>query len=588
MRRARGSAKLIAGKAKAQREGWSKWIRTGDGEEADERAILNGCWFDTRRAEHWLEFAERYGTLTEGAYKGKKFDLLEWQSTHTGRLFGWVKHSNEWGFPVRRFKRFYLEIPKKNGKTPLISLIGNYLLFADSYDRQINLFTAATTRKQAEKVLVHAVRQVRNSDELSEVATVKKLEGFYTMACGDNEWFVLAADAASSDGVNGHLLADELHRWKGFEFYHAIKYMTASQPEGLFIGITTAGLNTECVCKTLHDHTIAVNSGRVEDEQFYGQIYGLKADDDPHDEDNWHKANPSLGSTAEMPLKLTTFRADYEAARDDATDWNDFLRLRLGVWQTSDNGWLDGACPRKSLDWDSGPTERKLAKKRIDCFEPFDDATLDELDVVRVTLGLDMASVRDTTAGVISIEDADGWVWIRPYFWLPESEAVRQNKRVPYRRWAELGLIKLTPGDVIDYRIVLADLVAACKRFGVSKFYYDPLFQAEWFTQELQAETGADRIEFPQTITHYAPIVKETERRIISHQLRHNGNQVLTWQIGNAVAYSNINGDKRIRKGKEHDYRKVDGVQAMIMSLTDVASGVRETSFYENNEVEVI
>lgn len=588
MRRSRGSAKLIAAKARAQREGWARWLRTGPGEEADERALLNGCWFDQRRADHWFEFADRYGTLTENEYNGLKFNLLEWQRLHTGRLFGWIKYSQEWGFNVRRFKRFYLEVPKKNGKTPLISLLGNYLFFADSVKRQVNIYTAATTRKQAERVLKHSVKQVKNSEELSEVAEIKKLEGFLTMSFNDNEWYVLAADAASADGVNGHLLADELHRWPGFEFYHSVKYMTASQPEGLFIGITTAGLNTESVCKTLHDHAVSVNSGRVEDEQFYGQIYGLSPDDDPHDEANWYKANPSLGTTAEMPLKLSTFRAEYEAARDDPTEWNSFLRLRLGVWQTSENGWLDAACPRKFLDWDSGPTERKKAATRIDCFEPFDDDFLEGLEAVRIGLGLDMSSVRDTTAAVLSIEDVDGWTWIRPFFWLPEQEALRQNKRVPYRRWSELGLIRLTPGDVIDYRTVLDELIGVCNRFRVQKFYFDPLFQAEWFTQELEAATGALRIEFPQTITHYAPLVKETERRIIGHQLRHNGNQLLNWQMGNAVAYSNINGDRRIRKGKEHDYRKVDGVQAMIMSLTDIASGVRETSFYESNDVEVI
>lgn len=588
--RARGSAKLIAAKARAKREGWLSWLRTGDGEEADERALLNGCWFDTRRADHWFEFADRYGTLTEGAFKGKPFKLLEWQRVDSGRVFGWMKHSKEWGYPVRRFRHWYEEVPKKQGKTPLISLVGNYLLFADSYDRQINIYTAATTRKQAERVLVHAVRQVKNSQELAEVADIKKLEGFYTMACGDNQWFVVASDPESADGVNGHCLADELHRWKGFEFYNTLKWMLASQPEGLFVGITTAGQNTESVCKQLHDHTKAVNSGRVEDEQFYGAIYAMEPEDDPHDERTWFKANPSLGTTPDAPLKLSTFRADYEAARNDPSQWHAFLRLRLGLWQSTENGWLDIACPRKLADWDSGPTSRKRAgDSRIDCYEAFSDAGLEAVEAVRVGLGMDFAAVRDTNAAVVAIQDASGIVRVRPYFWLPEAEAQRQNKRVPYKHWAEQGLIKLTPGDVIDFRTILTDLIGICHRFGVQKFYYDPLFQAEWLTQELEMETGAVRVEFPQTLAHYCPIVREAERLIISHDLRHNGNPLMTWQIGNAVAYTNPNGDKRIKKLKDGDYRKVDGVQAMLMALTDIASGTADgDSFYDSHEVEVI
>lgn len=583
------SSKLLALKDKAKREGWLNELRTGPGEEADERAMLNGCYFDRRRADHWLEFADKYGTLTEGSWKGKKFNLIPWQTYDSTRVFGWMKHSEDWGYPVRRFRFWYEEVPKKSGKSPLLSLIGNYLLFGDSYDRQINIYLAATTRKQAERCLIHAIRQVRNSEELSSVATIKKLEGFYSLDCGDNTWNVVASDPESADGVNGHCLADELHRWKGFEFFNSLKWMLASQPEGLFVGITTAGADTESVCRHLHDHAKAVNAGRVVDESFFGAIYAADPEDDPHDEKTWFKANPSLGTGPEYPLKLSTFRSDYEAAKLDPTQWPAFLRLRLNRWLSAENGWLDEACPRKLADWDSGPTERLHYKnKRIDCYELFTEKSLANIPAVRVGLGLDFASVRDTNAAVISVEDEKGIVRIFPYLWLPEAEAVRQAKRVPYQQWAKDGLITLTPGDVVDYRTILRDLIRICNVFSVPKFYYDPLFQAEWMTQELEQETGAERVEFPQTIMHYGPIVKETERLIISHQIRHSGHAVLNWQMANANAVTNANGDKRIKKQKHGDYRKVDVIHALLMSLRDIASGEEQADYYDSNEVEEI
>ncbi len=123
MIRRRQSTKLLELKAQAKAQGWLKYLRHGPGEEADERALLNGCFFSIRRAEHWLEFADRFGTLTEGPWKGKKFELLDWQIEDTSRVFGWLKHNPEWGYPVRRFRFAYLEVPKKNGKTPLVSLM---------------------------------------------------------------------------------------------------------------------------------------------------------------------------------------------------------------------------------------------------------------------------------------------------------------------------------------------------------------------------------------------------------------------------------------------------------------------------------
>jgi phage terminase large subunit-like protein len=585
------SARLLEAIRKAKREGWYKYVREGAGQEADERAMLNGCYFDERRADHWLEFADKYGTLTEGAFNGLPFKLLPWQVQCTSRVFGWQKISPEWGYAVRRFKFWYEEVPKKNGKTPLLSLVGNYLLFGDSWDRQINLFLAATTRKQAERCLLHSIRQVKRHPDLLAVAGLKKLEGFWKIEYGENEWNVVAADPDSADGVNGHCLADELHRWKGFEFFNALKWMLASQPEGMFVGITTAGADMQSVCRQLHEKTVNVNSGKQIDESFLGEIYAAGKEDDPHEEATWFKANPSLGTEAESPLKLSSFRADYEAAKAEPSQWPSFLRLRLGVWLTAENAWLDEACPNGIADWDSGPTERAGKKRRIDCYEPFKNEELAALakDGLSAWVGLDFAAVRDTNAAVVSVRRNDKTICVVPYVWLPESEAARQNKRVPYKAWAEAGHIKLTPGDVIDYNTIFDDLVEIFDIFGVQKFYYDPLFQAEWMTQRLEEETGATRWEFPQTIMEYGPVIREVERMIIGHEIRHNGNPVMTWQIGNAQAKTNANQDKRIVKQKQGDYRKVDVAQAMLMSMRDAVTGLEdEGGYYDDNEVELV
>lgn len=570
------STDLIALRSKAKREGWLKYIRQGEGEEADERAMLNGCVFDVRRAEHWLNFADQFGTLTEGVWRGQPFRLLPWQVTCSSQFFGWVRYSEEWGFDVRRFRMWYLELPKKNGKTPFLSLLGNYLLFADAINadgnaRQIALYLAATTRKQAQKCLMHAIRQIRNSDALSEVSKIIKQEGFYTVEYGDSTWEVLAADAASADGVNGHCLADEFHRWKGFEFYNALKWMLASQPEGAFIAVTTSGEEGENVCKYTHDHAVSVNKGITYDDTILGTIFGLTKDDDPHDESNWFKANPSLGTDKDSPLKLTTFRNDYLAAKDDPSGWIEFKRLRLGIWATSLNSWLDTSLPRGVSDWDSGRADRKEAKARIDCYAKFEDKDLLEIDAVSCSLGLDLASVRDTVAAVLCVEDVDGVLWIRPWFWLPELEAKRQAKRVNYIRWAENGHIKLTPGRSIDYPILTQDLVDIIKTYHVNEFYYDP-HQAENITQELEAMTQAERVEFPQQIIHYGPVVQDLERRIIAQRIRHNGSPVMTWQMANALALTNTNGFKRLVKQSKGDFKKVDGPQALLMSMQTVVS----------------
>lgn len=542
--------------------------------------MLNGCYFNVRRADHWFEFADEFGTLTEGDFRGKPFRLLPWQAENSGRFFGWCQWSDEWQAEVRRFRMFYLEVSKKQGKTPYLSLIGNYLFFADCVKsngepRQINQYTTATTRKQAARLLEHSIRQIEHNDQLREVCKITKQEGFKTIEYGFNRWETIAANPSSADGVNGHCLADELHLWEGFEFYRALKWMLASQPEGVFAAITTAGIDGENVCKELHDYAIDVNAGRIIDETFFGRIYAASKDDDLSSEAIWKKANPSLGDTPDAPLKLSTFRADYNAARKDPTEWNYFKRVRLGIWATSSSGWID-SFPRGIDHWDAGPTARSRGDERVDCYQNYDDAFLQSIDARSRTLAFDLSSHRDTCAAVLSIEDQERVVWTRAWFWLPEAEAERQASQIGYLRWAQGGFITIMPGEVIDYARLEVEMQRIVEAFSVPQFYFDPMFQGEGFTQNLESNTGAERVAFPQTVMAYGPCVAHLERLILGRRIRHNGNAVLNWQLKNAHVVENVNGAKRFTKRARGERRKVDGAQALAMSLVNSCRGAEE------------
>ena len=557
-------------------------MRKGAGEEADERALLAGYWFDESRAQHFFDFVKEYGTLTEGAFAGQPFELQTWQRLDCGRVFGWLGESPEWGQPVRRFRYWYEELPKKNGKTPLAAVVANYLFFGDSAGRQINQHTVATTKKQAERLNTHAINQIRNSRELNAAADIKKLEGFQCITYGRNVWNVLAADPASADGVNGHIIADELHRWVGNEFFNTLRWALASQPEGLFAGFTTAGNSMESVCWSLHEKTRAIDVGRQVDHQFYGRIYGAEPTDDPHDEKTWFKANQSLGSTRAHPLKLSTFRADYEAAKVDPTQWDTWLRLRLGLWSTGVDSWI--AEIGGIAKWDAGETARKAAKRtRIDCYEPF---TLETLKGRRCFAALDGATHHDTTSLVFAFPDGavDELIRVLPFFWLPRAEAAKQQSRVPYQAWSESGLITLTEGDAVDFEQVYTEAVALIEVFEVEALYFDPMFQAEWLTQKISAHTGIERKEFPQTIMEFSPPMKAAERLIILKKLRHNGHAVLTWQMGHVHAKTDVNNNKRPIKRKRGCYKTVDGVTAMIMTLAGAAA--MEFEYEDNGDIE--
>jgi phage terminase large subunit-like protein len=147
----------------------------------------------------------------------------------------------------------------------------------------------------------------------------------------------------------------------------------------------------------------------------------------------------------------------------------------------------------------------------------------------------------------------------------------------------------LTPGDAVDYSRVKDDILAICDGLALQGFAFDPLFQAEWLTQQISEETGADRHEFRQVITEFSPPMKTLGRLIAERKVRHNGNQIFTWQLGHLACYEDVNGNQRPVRQKRGDLRTIDGPVACIMAMgLLLASEVSERpTFYDRDDVEV-
>ena len=104
-------AKLPKQLAKAEAEGWAHWIKS----EADERAVLAGCYFEQDAADQIVTFFEKYLTHTMGRFAGQPFTLLPWQKNDILQpLFGWKKENGN-----RRFSKGDIFVAKKQGKSTL-------------------------------------------------------------------------------------------------------------------------------------------------------------------------------------------------------------------------------------------------------------------------------------------------------------------------------------------------------------------------------------------------------------------------------------------------------------------------------------
>ena len=103
-------------KLKLQYKVLVKWCEEGCGE----------YFFDSKKANHIMEFAENYCRHSKGKMAGKKVRLELWEKALLASVYGFVNIEG-----LRMFQRVVLIIGKKNGKSFLDSIMGLYGLFAD-------------------------------------------------------------------------------------------------------------------------------------------------------------------------------------------------------------------------------------------------------------------------------------------------------------------------------------------------------------------------------------------------------------------------------------------------------------------------
>lgn len=496
-----------------------------------------GLRFDRDKAQHAIDF---FGFLrhSKGEWAGQPIKLESWQMFLLWVLFGWVRADGR-----RRFRTAYIEVARKNGKSTLMAGIGLYLFFADG-EPGAEVYTAATKRDQARIVHGESIRMVRASAGLRQRIQIYK-DNLHIPGTA-SKYEPLGADSDTMDGLNVHAgIVDEFHAHKSRAVWDVLDTATGSRRQPMLAAITTAGFEQESICKENRDYAVNLLEGFQKDDfvddTFFGLIYTTDEKDDWQDEKNWPKANPNLG----VSVKLDDLRRKAEKAKKIPTARNNFLCKHLNVWTSQVMAFI----PVEA--WDA-------------CFEEFDEALL----LGRACIGgLDLASKLDISAFVLLFlpTEADPYYRVKCYFWMPEDrvEEHERSDHVPYRTWIDEGMITTTEGDIVDYNVIEEEIKALSEKYKIQEIAFDPYYATQLQTN--LGDFGLTMIEFPQTIKHLGHPTKELEALVVAKVLRHDGNKVERWMLGNVAIRKDVNNSWRPDKKKSS--KRIDGISALIDAL---------------------
>lgn len=493
-----------------------------------------GTWYDTTSAAVAVAFFERLLHHVKGEWSGEPFQLQAWQRELVGELFGWKRPDG-----TRRYRRAYIEIPRKNGKSTLAAGIGLFLLFADG-EPGAEIYSAAADRDQAAIVFDVAKGMVESSPQLQRLAEVFKRS--ITVPSTRSSYKVLSADAYTKHGLNAHgVIFDELHAQPNRELWDVLTTSMGARRQPLLVAITTAGYDRESICWEQHEYARQVLAGVIEDPSFYGYIAAADEADDWTEPETWRKANPGLG----VSVKLEYLEQEARRAQNSPAYQNTFRRLHLNQWTQQETRWLDLAA------WDR-------------CAQIVD---ADELAGRRCYAGLDLASTTDIAALCLvfpPLEPEEPYQTL-PFFWIPRDNMVERGRRdrVDYTTWVRQGLITATPGNVIDYETIRAAIERLGERYDIGEVAFDR-WGAVQMSQQLEG-AGFTMVAMGQGFQSMSPPTKELLRLVMDGRLAHGGNAVLRWMADNLVVQTDPAAN--IKPNKAKSTARIDGMVALIMAL---------------------
>lgn len=527
--------------------------------------------FNEQKAQRAVKFFESL-KHTKGKFYGESFALLPWEKTIIRDVYGTV---NEKGY--RTIKYVYIEVPKKNGKSEIAAGAQLYHLFADG-EMNGEVYGCAADRSQASIVFDVAVDMIDQVPALKKRAKLTSSKKRITDRITGTYYQVLSAEAYTKHGLNlSACVFDELHAQPNRDLWDVMTFGAGdARLQPIWWIITTAGDDPDRVSIGWEQHEYAVKllAGEIVDPTWYPVIFGYEGDD-IYNEENWKKANPSLGAT----ITLESVREAAEKAKVKPADERLFRWLRLNQWLTTKlTTWLP-----------------------IDLFvNTIGDWTREDLLGKECYVGMDLSTTTDLSS-LCAIFPPQGnqldWRIIWDPF-IPE-ENMRERiatDHVPYEVWVKEGHLTATPGNIIDYTEIHKRILEWKTLYKILEIDADRAF-ATMLLQVLEQEDGFTCVDVPQTYISLTDPMNQTEillkgqppdptmkpvtgGSLLTGKMTHEANLVAQWCFGNTSIAKN--GQGFIKYVKEHKGKSVIRTKRIDTTAAWI-TGMARARFYKGS-----
>lgn len=497
--------------------------------------------FKLELAERIIKFTEMM-KQTDSSFAGKELVLLPWQVFIFGSLFGWVRKDDN---SLRRFRKAWLFVARKNGKSCMVSSFGIWDLLSTPGSQ---VYLAATVKSQAKIIYTMISNMIDQNPMLSK--RLKNYKSTSTIVNPNNYGKLTALSADSkknSDGLSPSMAIFDECSVSDYSIYKVIESGEGARQDSLNILISSGSDMLDSMGKAECDRAEKILEGIVEDETYFTVMYCIDKEDDWRDESKWIKANPSLGVTLSQTF-LHNLKVQAEQVPSLQTE---FRTKCCGEWLSNEHSWLPDSVWTKCI--------RDL---KPDLTRPY-----------YANLSIDLSKSNDLTTLTRCIYQDNRFYmthWL--YFPMDSFQYRIKTETDQWRQWLDNGIVIGTPGSTIDYDYLLKQIEDVASGCEISEILYDP-YNSSKIIGDL--ENSFVIVPITQTLKNLSPFTKTYEKAILDGKIV-DANKFMRWAVSNAKVITDVNDNLKIvkneKKGKDTKNLHIDPVITSLMSVGRIQS----------------
>ena len=486
------------------------------------------------RGERVCAFAENYIVVPEGELAGKPLRLEPFQVYFILSVFD----------NPHLTRKAILSVGRRSGKTFTVAVI--LLAFLVGPEARLNTYiaSAALNRDQAAITYRMMSLMLMASPRLSGIynctPSSKRIVGLRK----NTTFEALSADAKSGMGKSIYvLLLDESGQivLPNNDYIDMLSSSQGSFSDSMMFTVSTQAPSDQSYLSLEID-----TATRESTPTTVCHLYTMDKEADIDNESEWYYAQPALGvyrSLSDM-RQLVRDAALLPAKLPGVQNLICNQRVALNALFINGQLWKDN-----SLQPD---------------YEVFRKAKV-------VSCGIDLSSVNDLTAVVLTAKDDNGQIHVLNYAFSPLTALKEREVRdkVPYVLWEQEGHLICPPGATLNYNLICQHMKLEMDRLNIqiTEIHFD-----KWRIDNLKNAAAMEGFagdaqwhECQQGFISMGVRVEGLETLLLERRIRHGLNPVLTMAASHAIVIQDSASNKKLCK--KSSSQKIDSLVALAMSI---------------------